>query len=156
MDGVATGCSLRGLSMLTDQERSDEFLREQRLSHVISEGMQAGERRRSYEQTGELIGRALGNTRNRALLLAASRRLRRVYLWGSTFCLFVLSPLLFFAPRLLVSYFGPSGWYLVLLFLGAIVLPFCALRGYFIWVRSHWYRWIGKGIKDDYEEGELL
>jgi hypothetical protein len=40
------------------------------------------------------------------------------------------------------------------LFLGAIVVPLCALRGYFIWVRSHWYRWIGEGIKEDYEEGE--
>jgi hypothetical protein len=23
-------------------------------------------------------------------------------------------------------------------------------------VRSHWYRWIGQGIKADYEKGELL
>ena len=96
------------------------------------------------------------------MLLAASKRLRRNYFWGSTFCLFVLSPLLYFALYFVgsqpASHFGDSLWWLVfpVAIVVAIVVPLCALRGYFIWVRSHWYRWIGKGIKEDYEEGELL
>lgn len=59
-------------------------------------------------------------------------------------------------PPWLASHFGPSVWWHVPEFLGAIVVPLCALRGYFIWVRSHWYRWIGKGFKEDYEVGEVL
>jgi hypothetical protein len=109
----------------------------------------------SRRDDGESIRRFNENTRNRALLLAASKRLRIIYFLGSTLLLFVVTPLLWFAPPQLASHFGPSIWWL-LPYLGAIVAPLCALRGYFIWVRSHWYRWIGKGIKEDYEEGEVL
>lgn len=64
--------------------------------------------------TWESIRRFNENTRNRALLLAPSKRLRRIYLWGSTLCLFVLSPLLLFAPSRLASHFGfgSSLWFL--------------------------------------------
>jgi len=128
--------------MPTDQERQQEFFREQRRDWALARATREGARRGNYEQTGESIRRFNETTRNKALVLAVSKRLRRVYFWGSTFCLFVLSPLLFFAPRFLGNYFGPSVWWLVPMFLGAIVVPLCALRGYFIWVRSNWYRWI--------------
>jgi hypothetical protein len=150
------------VSRYAHEERLHEYFQEKNLARAIREGT----RPRDYtENMGNVfpdgaqvaagIRRFNENTRNRALLLAASKRLRRIYFWGSTFCLFVLSPLLYFAASQLVSH-GDSLWGLVPLFFGVIVVPLCALRGYFIWVRSHWYRWIGKGIKEGYEEGELL
>lgn len=147
--------------MKSDRERLDEFFQEQRITRAIRDGVRQGTGRNEYAEAGQRAREGIqqfnASTRNRALLLAASKRLRRTYLWGSTFVLFVLSPLLVFAPGWLSNYFGQKSlWWLVPMFLGGIVLPLCALRGYFIWVRSHWYRWIGQGIKDDYEEGELL
>jgi hypothetical protein len=130
--------------MPTDEERLHEFFREQkirerdaRLAQTIRDRQLGGNIRESTRQFNE-------STRNRAFLLAASKRLRHIYFWGSTILLFVVSSLFLFAPRLLVGHFGPSNWYLLLMLLGAIVLPLCALRGYFVWMRSNWYRWIGK------------
>ena len=120
----------------TARERQQEFFRDQRQN--------SREQQRTAREQGEQVREG---DRNRAKLLAGSKRGRRTYFWGSTFCLFVLSPLLFFAPVFLASHFGPATWYPILQLFGAFVMPLYALRGYSIWLRSHWYRWIGQGSK---------
>jgi hypothetical protein len=144
------------------QQIIDEQRQAQNLARAIRQGTRPSTDRvapdlaESTEQLVHNLRRFNEQTRNRALLLAASKRLRRVYLLGATLALFVLSPLLVFVAGLIGRYFDGSWWLFVPLILGLIVVPLYALRAYFIWVRSHWYRWIGEGIKEDYEEGELL
>jgi hypothetical protein len=138
------------------RDKQQEFFREQR-QNWRDQRREQSERAAQFRENARQFNE---DTQNRALLLAASKRLRRIYFWGSTLLLFVVSPLVFFAPLWLGSHFASLAWVSsfawLWLILGAIAVPLCALRGYFIWVRSHWYRWIGQGIKDDYEEGELL
>jgi len=142
--------------MRSEKEIMDEYRQEKSLARAIRQGTRPQPNYADPQQMVEGVRQFNEHTRNRALLLAVSKRMRRTYLWGSTLLLFVVSPLLFFSQRLLGSYFEPTAWWLVPILLGAIVVPLCALRGYFIWVRSHWYRWIGKDIKNEYDEGVIL